>query len=420
MKLLLVGGENDYTMYQFVRDLKVIYPHYQIDFLSMVPENQANNSRKLYGEFERIFFSELYSRKDLISKKGLILIKFLFMISYWLPKVPILFSKKGIIEVKEHFLDELRTYLNYQNNLKKQLKTYDIINVQALNKNHALLIPYLRQHTNSLLLSFWGSDLLRYSDKNGSYYLSQRSALNFVDAISIQTQELKEIICIKFGHYLRKKISVLFFGLPQSRFDLIDKNKKAFDKIEPTTDNRIIIRIGYTGQEEQQHLSIIDALYSIKSNIKDRFFLYLPMTYGGDEDYMSIVELNLKQKFNGQYQLFTKFLPDEEYLKMVAASAIFINCRTTDAFNGAMIESLYAGNIVVNGAWLPYKKLSIDHYHHHLVESIEDLTSLLPKLLQVMQNEIKKSKENKKIVTLLSNDYAIPCWDKWYQSNLKI
>ncbi|MGK0364773.1 MAG: hypothetical protein ACI85O_001831 [Saprospiraceae bacterium] len=418
MKLLLVGGENDYTMYQFVRDLKITNPHYQIDYLSLVPKKQTIQSQQLYQEFEQTIFLKHYSKRDLILKKGHILLKFFFMVNYWLVKVPILFSKKGFIEIKEHFIDELRIYLNYHNNLKKRIRTYDIINVQTLKKEHALLLPYLQLHTNNLLLSFWGSDLLRYSSKNSSYYLSQRFALNLVDAISIQTQELKEIICTKYNQYLRNKINVLFFGLPKSRFELINKAKENYDKSQIST-NRIIIRIGYTGQEEQQHFSIIDALFKVKPNIKNKFFLYLPMTYGGDEVYINTVAQELRRKFKGQYQIFKEFLPDHEYMKIVAESDIFINCRTTDAFNGAMIESLYAGNVVINGAWLPYKKLTIDDYYHFIVESISELTNKIPILINNIQKEQKKCEQNEKIINLLCNEHVIPQWSDWYRANLK-
>ena len=63
-----------------------------------------------------------------------------------------------------------------------------------------------------------------------------------------------------------------------------------------------------------------------------------------------------------------------------------------------MLESLFAGNIVVNGAWLPYGKLRRLGIHYREIENIMELKSLIPEILDNQGQEKGRALVNPEII----------------------
>jgi len=58
-----------------------------------------------------------------------------------------------------------------------------------------------------------------------------------------------------------------------------------------------------------------------------------------------------------------------------------INVQITDAFNGSMKEVLYCGGIVINGSWLPYQFLKDTDIYFEEVDSVEQISDKLEKII---------------------------------------
>ncbi len=80
------------------------------------------------------------------------------------------------------------------------------------------------------------------------------------------------------------------------------------------------------------------------------------------------------------------------------ASEIKLNLRDSDSLNASLIESLAAGNIVVNGSWLPYGKLRRLGIIYKEIEKLEDLEFIIPNIIKNFEEEKIKVRNNYNII----------------------
>ena len=80
-----------------------------------------------------------------------------------------------------------------------------------------------------------------------------------------------------------------------------------------------------------------------------------------------------------------------------------INVQTTDQFSGSMQETVFAGNVLINGAWLPYNTFKKEGA---FFLEVNDLTELSEKIEYTIDNCEKlklKTKINRDIIWKLSS-----------------
>ncbi|MFA0477107.1 hypothetical protein AB4527_18520, partial [Vibrio breoganii] len=276
--------------------------------------------------------------------------------------------------------------------LKEINNKYDVISIHFLGYVTPLQSYLLKKKTNKLIAIFWGSDLYRCTN-----FVRLNRTLNRCDAFHVSTNDMKmtlqNVLNIKNRN---KSILVNRFGV--SGLNYIDELNEGFsynveieDVIELKNKGKNIITVGYNAYEGQQHEKIIDAL--TLCNLNDDTYIVLPMTYGGNDKYKTLVMEKIK-KSKLKHLIILNYLDGENFAKLVKETNVFIQLQISDAFSAAMQENIYAGNYVITGDWLPYDEFIEMGITLRQISNFKEIASCfkdgLPKL---DETEILKNKE---------------------------
>jgi len=274
--------------------------------------------------------------------------------------------------------------------------TFILYHFDKLNK-YANLIS---KTSNRLVISYAGSDFLNVSD---SIKEENRQLLDEAHTIAFNNPYMKEDFIKHYDNY-REKIKITGFGL--SNLSIIAKLKKQESLFKTKTllsipTNKIVISVGYTGDERHRHLDFFKLIKDVPKIIKDRLFFIMPMTYINSDTYIKRVSQEA-EKQSLSYKIFDKRLSDNDICRIRLATDIAIHIASMDQSSASMLEHIFSGNVVIAGNWLPYKFWDdLGIYSHRIKED-----NLLDTLLFVLNNldeERTKSQQNEKII---SNSYS--------------
>jgi len=291
-------------------------------------------------------------------------------------------------------------------------KTCDYYHFHFVVKNNLLEIPLINEMKSKIIISFWGSDLMR---KSGliNFYLSSL-ACKKASIITIQSIELKEILLSKYSRDLHEKIKVQQFILDKTIFDSIDRNSKS-SQSEFLDSDKINILIGHNANPDNRHKNIVDSLLKLKN--QERYTLVFVFGYGiNNEDFKCYYKQHLKGLLEGSsfnFRFIDKYL-DPESIGVIRRNAeITIHTPVSDALSAAITESMYAGNMVITGAWLPYGPFRRAGCKFWEVEAFDDLISIVQNYEEIVKEEKSKLVANKLVVKdhFLSNNIA----KKWIE-----
>lgn len=258
-------------------------------------------------------------------------------------------------------IDALRMSIKKIAFQKKVQASFQDVNILNIHYVSPFLAPYVELFTVSsqkIILSFWGSDLFQAtkSDVRKLQWLVDSS-----DCITMHSQEMKQKFVSLYGAKNADKVRLVLFGVPDSKFQLIDKLEERFSRDNFCRnygiDNRkYIITVGHSGSEVDGHVDIIDSLYALGPSILQKCHFVFPMTYGGSKEYRQEV-FNKIHSLPATTTILKTFLPTEEVVQFKLAEDILIHVLKSDALSAWMCESLYAGSHLVTGDWLPYSIL---------------------------------------------------------------
>lgn len=297
-------------------------------------------------------------------------------------------------------------------NFKVLSKGYDLIIVHYVGEHTAKWGLIGKHFTKKLLLSFWGSDILRENKANKTV----RKAIKASYGVVISTSEINEKFHVLYGDEFDSKIRRAYYG--SNVIELIDgitdlddiKKKLGIDT------NKIVISIGYNKMIQQQHLKVLDEIISLPVEIRNKIHLVLRLTYGnGDEDYVASIK-NTVSKTGCSSTVFESFLTDKEVAEITAVTDIFIHAQTTDARSASMCEHLYAKCLVVNPSWIEYSDLK-DSVFYLRFNSFDELSTIITDNLVNKNNSLYKDKlsaNTDAIYSLCSWDCFVPGWRKIY------
>lgn len=275
------------------------------------------------------------------------------------------------------------------------------------------------------IATFWGSDLYRIPRNSGIYKRLQKSILKRCSYITSDNKDMEELIYKTYRcqdkPYLETK-----FGLPID-FELFKKisqeDIKEFKEKYSIPEKSIVITLSYSSDPKKNHEYMIDEVLKLKDNY-DKLYVFIPMAYGNREHCLKIKNY-CKKQFGGnnvKYCVIDKFIADEEVAKLRNTTDIMINVQTTDSMSSSMLESIYAGNIVINGAWLPYDNIAKEGIYFEKIDNILPgmLSNKIQEIIKDMSNYKVKCIKNPEIVYKLSSwENNIKNWKKAYDFCLK-
>lgn len=296
--------------------------------------------------------------------------------------------------------------------IKQLNNNFDCLHVQYVSPYIAPIICLFRKKFKKIILTYWGSDLLR---SNVLFRLLCRPLVSVSSWITFITSEMQ----LTFEGYYHVKpnqqLGILDFG--NMFFNQIDEKQHLIQgglrntlyeqfHLDP---QKITITVGYYWRKQMRQLETVSCL--VKSGVlnPERVQFAIPAYSIPEREKTELESLCSSRNFN--VVVFDYFMNEEQVSGFRAISDVFINAQTTDAFSSAMTEHLYAGSVVINGSWLEYSVLDEHDIYYKQFDSFNELPSIVNECITNLSTEKQFAKNNStKIASFCSWD----CWrQKW-------
>ena len=251
--------------------------------------------------------------------------------------------------------------------------------------------------------TFWGSDLLRASDRS----LRQMCPyLRRCDRLTACNERMRDKIRHCLGESLYQKTRMTIWG--QDGFAAIDRvlaaeGREACRAYYGIRKDSYVVSIGYSADNAQHQLEVVEALTALPKENLSHMTLVLQQTYvKRDPAYMERVR-QAAEALPCQAVVLRDFLDLTETARLRLCADLFILAISTDAFAASMQEYLYAGAVFLMGDWLGYPQLDelgipINHFHEY-----KELPALVQ---QAMNGKLQRSTDEQR--ALLPAHYS---WD---------
>ncbi len=307
--------------------------------------------------------------------------------------------------------------------------TPDIIHIHYL--SHHLFCELVGLKSSNFvprsIITMWGSDMYRLPRGAIINKVLQTFWLDQADLVSVGNKYMRQDFIDVYGNSYNNKIRYAAFGLPtdivyQDHY-VTDSCVKEFAEKYSIPDDKIKIVISSSADPYEGHKYIVEELMSLPKDLRKKLFLLIPMTYG---------DLNYREKFEKilndyeidmDYIMFKEYMSDADIIALRKVADIVIFLPLTDAFSAFLQESLYLGNVVITGSWLPYGWIEENGiYAYKLKEKYKEgeLSNLIENILSNLEKEKELSMRNKyKMVKMVSWQYNLKGWLKLYREALK-
>lgn len=278
----------------------------------------------------------------------------------------------------KHWIIKYKQILFFANFSKN--RKYDIVNVHFPNKYMSYVYKYLRKMTNNIVISPWGSDILRrdknylqhlaFLYENADYISTEKNSPLGKKIIEVFNIDPQKIVCSSFG------TDVVDFAIKNGDPITQEDAKQRFG-----LNGRYVITCGYNQRRQQRHKEIIEAISQVRSQLPENLTLIFPMSYGKTTNDIDADECKLICKGYGLDALFiTDFLTVEDLYKLRKSTDIFVHVQTTDASSGSVKEYILCDKKIVHGSWIKYEEMeAFQPLFYFPVERLEDLGEVIVK-----------------------------------------
>lgn len=381
-RVLIVGNAYDskWTL-QLVNKIKNDEPTIVFDAICSVNEIQDNNLKDVY---ENVFWVE----KQFPS------------VLYKIPRI-----RTWCIN------SDLRcTMLKALTQLENNKITYDVVNIQYLSD---ILLSYVDKYRNigtRLVLTPWGSDVLRASKKKlevMSSYVNNYDLITDTDSDKFR-QEIKQKLGVD-----EKKFLNIDFG--SDLVDYIIKNGNISSdaaKCALGLSGRYVITCGYNGADGQNHIRIIESLSAVKDKLPKNTTLLLPMGYGVRANYLIKVEDKLRQS-GFRYVIVKEYLHGEKLFCLRKCTDVFIHAQRTDANSSSLAEYILCGSTILNASWLSGNMQADIKFPYYTFKDFADLSQ---KVIEAISKGSRVDLLWKEKMHKFGWDYRISQWINLYNS----
>lgn len=293
-------------------------------------------------------------------------------------------------------------------------RNYDILDIQGLFYNNlSSIVKICHKKGVRIKTHIWGSDLFRETADQRPWH---DTIYKNSEKIQVSTENAVKYFTKVYPQYADKLIRIPF-GLDQ--FDLLDnmsENNTLVDDsfFDKQVEGKMIVTCGYNGRKEQQHMLILEAIEKLPMELKQKIFLFLPMTYLLEEDYYHQINAKLKT-LQIPYQIQKERLSLNQNLSMRIKTDIVVNIQTTDGLAASLQEHLYCGNVLLAGDWLPYD-IYLDNGIYYCKTAIENLSSNLQSVIENYTAYQQRCLNNRKALYNLTSWTAVaPQWRTMYE-----
>ena len=312
---------------------------------------------------------------------------------------------KSVYTYGSESTNKIFTHINLHfrlfNIIKKLNITYDAIIIHYVNFYLAPHIKPLKNKSKNIIAVVWGSDFYRVNSK--IKLKLQHVIYSAVDSIVFTNPKTQKQFIDSNAKIDPKKCHVAGFGLPV--LDEIDKlnNMEAeykdwCEKFSLPAD-KLKVLVGYNANLAHNQILAIDKIGKIRADLLDSIHLVFPLGYGS-KDSKEIILSELSEKGINNFTILGDFYNFEDTAKLRIITDILINIQPSDQFSGSMQETLYAGNTVIAGNWLPYEEIIDNGANIYSIITPDDVGDAITSL--VNNPEKMKPKQLKRIKDYIS------------------
>ena len=276
--------------------------------------------------------------------------------------------------------------------LRKQFKDmsrnnrYDIIDIHFPKYFMAVTMRYLHKMSRNVVVSPWGSDILRVDGIE--FKLLLNGVLKKCDYITTPMDGNIGKRIISNLPNSRSKFRPLYWGS-----ETIDYLTSHFAELDTQTaktqfglNGRYVITCGYNAFPAQNHEKIIDAISVIQSQLPENLTLLFPVSYGFQDKDIYVEKIKEKCKEKQLDAVFVeKYLSVADVCKLRMATDLFIHVQNTDAGCASLQEYILCGKKVVHGSWIHYPML--ERYQPLCFYPSPDFSSLSSVILEAYNSE---------------------------------
>ena len=267
--------------------------------------------------------------------------------------------------------------LHYQLTKLSRNKHFDIVNIHYPQYFMCYMMRPLRRMSSSIVVSPWGSDVLRLEGKEKRRKLARVFRKSDYTTVG-KMGDIGKTLVNEMG-INENKFHPLSWG--SETIDYINKHLSEVSAEEAKRQlglqNRYVITCGYNAFEEQRHETMIEAINSIKNNLPENLTLVFPLTYGFSDNHKREYSNRLKRLCVEKDLVavyFEEYVSVDDLFLLKMATDMFVHIQTTDGGNSSLQEYVLCGKKVVHGTWMHYPFL--EQYKPLFYFPVEDLEHL--------------------------------------------
>jgi hypothetical protein len=251
--------------------------------------------------------------------------------------------------------------------------------VHGLGPDLIWLVPLLKRRFQRVVGIAYGSDILRRKH-NRDWALGP--ALGKLDHISATNDHVVEAIVAGFPRIARDTLSVIRFGLPvlealEALGDSSDQRAAAKTALGLDPD-KWLVSLGYSASPGQRQAELIQH-FTVRPPGPHIKFL-VPIQYGDStviQRVMSACEQANLALGREVFRPLTTFFDVAQSASLRLATDVLVNHSTSDAFSGTVVETSFAGNLVMAASHLPYRTMPGAGSSVHFYDDLTQLSTLL-------------------------------------------
>ena len=377
-RILLIGNLYDGHMVRFVTALKNINPNIFIDVFG-IRINGKELPSVLKEHADNVFLSDFKLRFGGV--KGLYLIEKSWKLKHCFHKY---FGKKK----------------------------YDVVDIHYPTFADRYLLRDIRRISKKLVLTPWGSDVYRISERQRKVVKKLYDAADYVTGNGLRFT--KDFMCIY--NIPDRKLKCLSLGGDDIDYFIEHQNDYNTEEAKKVLgiEGHYVITCGYNGNPAQQHEKIIESINKIRVQLPKNLLLLFPFTYGGSNEYREQIKTKVKELDLKAYYS-EKYLDLQGLFLLRQATDMFIHVQTTDANNGSLKQYVWFGKNVVHGGWICYDDIEKDGYKpYYTTPSMDELSETIVKAYRKGPVEVKE--ETKQTIERYGYKYLAPKWNEMFES----
>ena len=247
-----------------------------------------------------------------------------------------------------------------------------------------------------VVLSFWGSDILKRNDKKKSFLvrLLQRQALLRADRIYCVSKEIIQEVLTLAGSKLLKKTKLLMYGLDLKMYN--SSNSITSDKIEP-----FIIYSPRWCLPMYNIETLIDAVLLLLKSGKKVRLIYRNVYNGHSEELKSYCDGIRTKIINSGYENHFQvigFMQDFERISLIKSADVVVSVSHFDGTPVSILEAMACRIITVSGKIYATENFISHRVNGYLVnkDRPSEIANQIAEII-VKRNEQKKIIENARL-----------------------